>query len=828
MGVALAVGIDVATATVRRSFELSAQAITGRTTHQVLPGPSGVDEATYRQLWRAPDRPPRLLLAPVLTGDVTPADGGGTLQLLGIDPLVEAPFRPDALLAAAPGSTSFVQLLSRPGAAVLSEETARRLRVARDGRLTVRVDGRSAVLTVIDVVAPGDQAQRRALDGVAVVDLATAQEVLGQVGRLSRIDVIADDAAHDATGGVALAWLGAQLTPDLRLEPAAARAGALGQMIRAFDLNLQALSMMALLVGTFLIYNTMTFSVVQRRSLLAILRTLGVTRGELARNLLLEAVVIGAAGSVVGVLIGLGLSRGLMRLVARGVSDLYFAVSVQDVPTPLAPLGRGLALGLVASVVSAIPAARDATFTEPNVALRRSAVELRAHGHVARLALGGLSLVAASLGLLALSGRGLVVGLGALLALLVGCAALTPILVLWGARASSAVLAALRNATGLLAARSIAAGLSRTGTATAALALALAVTTGVGVMVTSFRGAVERWLATTLTADVYISAPSGTSVRADSVLPTGLQDRLRRIPGVDAIATNRWLTIPVDGVPTLVMAEEPAPGVRVNLELLQGDPASAWPAFMRGDAVLVSEPLAYKRRLAPGAIVTLTTDVGPRRFTVAAIYRDYGSDAGALMVHRDAYDRLFRDRARSGIALYAGRGVSPDALIARVRAALGPDENVTVRSTRALRETSLAIFDRTFEITSVLRLFALVVAAFGVAGALMALSLERARELATLRALGATPAQVAKLTLIETGLLGGLAGLVAMPLGTTLSAFLVFVINRRSFGWTMPLVFDARSLLAAPLLGVAAGLAGGLYPAWRAARVEPARALREE
>jgi len=436
--------------------------------------------------------------------------------------------------------------------------------------------------------------------------------------------------------------------------------------------------------------------------------------------------------------------------------------------------------------------------------------------------------VAASLGLLALSGRGLVVGLGALLALLMGCAALTPILVLWGARASSAVLAALRNATGLLAARSIAAGLSRTGTATAALALALAVTTGVGVMVTSFRGAVERWLATTLTADVYISAPSGTSVRADSVLPTGLQDRLRRIPGVDAIATNRWLTIPVDGVPTLVMAEEPAPGVRVNLELLQGDPASAWPAFMRGDAVLVSEPLAYKRRLAPGAIVTLTTDVGPRRFTVAAIYRDYGSDAGALMVHRDAYDRLFRDRARSGIALYAGRGVSPDALIARVRAALGPDENVTVRSTRALRETSLAIFDRTFEITSVLRLFALVVAAFGVAGALMALSLERARELATLRALGATPAQVAKLTLIETGLLGGLAGLVAMPLGTTLSAFLVFVINRRSFGWTMPLVFDARSLLAAPLLGVAAGLAGGLYPAWRAARVEPARALREE
>lgn len=828
MGVALAVGIDVATASVRRAFELSAEAITGRATHQVLGGPSGVDEATYGQLWRAPDRPPQLLLAPVVTAAAVPARGGGALQILGIDPLVEGLFRADALRTGPPGSTKFGQLLARPGAAVLSEETARRLGVTRDGPLMIRVGGRSERLTVIDLVATPDEAQRRALEGVAIVDLATAQEVLGQPGRLSRIDVIVGGPANGPASAAALAWLGAQLTPDLRLEATAARVGALAQMIRAFDLNLQALSLLALLVGTFLIYNTMTFSVVQRRSLLAVLRTLGVTRGELARNLLLEALVIGVAGSIVGVSIGLGLSRSLVRLVVRGVSDLYFAVSVEDVPTPLAPLAVGLALGILAALVSAIPAARDATFTEPNVALRRSTVERRARRQVPRLAAGGVGLVAMSLGLLALSDRGLAVGLGALLALLVGCAGLTPALVLWTARGCSAGLSAMENATGLLAARSIGAGLSRTGPATAALALALAVTTGVALMVGSFRSAVERWLGVTLTADVYISAPSSISVRADHPLPADLPDRLRHLAGVKAIATNRWLTIPVDGVPTLVMAEEPAAGRPLNLELLEGSFASAWPAFVRGEVVLVSEPLAYKRRLAVGTTVMLATDVGPRPFAVAAVYRDYGSDAGALMIHRSAYDQLFRDRRRSGIGLYAATGVTPDALIARVRETLGPDENVTVRSTRALRETSLGIFDRTFEITSVLRLFALIVATFGVAGALMALSLERARELATLRALGATPAQVAKLTLIETGLLGGLAGLVAMPLGMTLSAFLVFVINRRSFGWTMPLTFDARALLSAPLLGIVAGLGGGLYPAWRAARVEPARALREE
>ena len=151
-----------------------------------------------------------------------------------------------------------------------------------------------------------------------------------------------------------------------------------------------------------------------------------------------------------------------------------------------------------------------------------------------------------------------------------------------------------------------------------------------------------------------------------------------------------------------------------------------------------------------------------------------------------------------------------------------------VRSNQALREASLKIFDRTFEVTSVLRLIALIVAAFGVTGALMALGLERLRELATLRALGATPGQVVELTIVETTLLGGLAGLLAIPLGMVLAAVLVFVINQRSFGWTMPLSPAWRTLLSAPALGAAAGLVAGIYPAWRASRVVPAQALREE
>jgi putative ABC transport system permease protein len=213
---------------------------------------------------------------------------------------------------------------------------------------------------------------------------------------------------------------------------------------------------------------------------------------------------------------------------------------------------------------------------------------------------------------------------------------------------------------------------------------------------------------------------------------------------------------------------------------------------------------------------------------VAGIYRDYGSDAGALMLSRRTYDRYFDDRRVTALALYAAPGSSADQLIAEVRARLDADDVVLVRSNRALRETSLRVFDRTFEITRVLRVFALIVACFGVAGALMAVALERGRELATLRALGATPAQVVEISVLETGVLGALAGALAVPLGLVLAAVLVFVINRRSFGWTMPIVFDLRTLSTAPLLGAAAGVVSGLFPAWRAARTSPAEALRDE
>jgi putative ABC transport system permease protein len=357
--------------------------------------------------------------------------------------------------------------------------------------------------------------------------------------------------------------------------------------------------------------------------------------------------------------------------------------------------------------------------------------------------------------------------------------------------------------------------------------VALSVTVGVSVMVSSFRTAVVEWLGQTLRADAYVTAAPLVAARNEAQLPRALADRLRALPGVASVGTARGVTVSAgpDSVRLTVLDIDPE---RQDPRLLKGDRAQALAAFRNQEAVLVSEPFAYKRGVAVGARLALDTERGRRDFPVAGVFRDYGSDAGTVLMSRRTYDRYFDDPFISSVALYAAPGVSVDALVREVRAAAHPGEELLVRSNRALREAALEVFDHTFEVTSVLRLLALVVAAFGVTSALMALELERTRELGVLRALGFTGGQVAALVSVETGLLGLVAGLLALPLGGMLAWILVFVINRRSFGWTMDLASGPGSLLLAPLLGIVAGLVGGLYPAWLMSRTSPAEALRDE
>jgi putative ABC transport system permease protein len=824
LGVAVAVSIDLANGSALRAFGLATEAVSGRATHQVLGGPSGLPDDLYRRLRL--DAGARRA-APIVEGDVALWDRAGrSLHLLGIDPFADGDFRPylssderreargrDALSRAA-------DLVGRGGTALVAAAPARELGLAVGGELAIDVSGRRRTLTIVGLLQPADPASARALDGLLVTDIATAQETLGAVGRLTRIDLIAGD---DAEGRALLVRVAGALPPGADLVAAGAQAGATARMILAFQWNLAALSLLALVVGMFLIYQTMTFSVVQRRPLIGSLRALGVTRGEVFALVMSEALVIGVSGTVLGVVLGFGMAQGLLRLVTRTINDLYFVLSVREVALDPITLAKSVLLGIGATALAALPPALEATAAPPRVVMSRATLETRARLGARRAGWLGLVVLAAGAVVLAVPG-GIVVGFAGLFVVMVGCALLTPAAALALLRPLHRVAGAVFGLLGRLATRGIVAALSRTSVALAALMIAVAAAIGVGVMIASFREAVTAWLEGTLRADVYVSAPSLVGSRPDATLDPALVARLAATPGVARASTSRGVVVQSPRGPAQVVALDVDPARPPRWRFRSGGDGGVWD----GDAVIVSEPYANRHAARAGGAVRLRTDHGERDFRVAGVFYDYGSSAGIVVMHRRTYDAAWNDRRISGLALEAAPGVEVSALVAAVRERAAGGPRVVVRSNRALREASLEIFDRTFAITGVLRTLSVVVAFVGMLAALMALSLERAREIGVLRALGLTPRQVWGLVTAQTGVIGLLAGVLAVPSGLLLAAVLVFVINRRSFGWTMSIDPSPSILLQGVALSLVAALLAGLYPAWRMAKAPPAEALRDE
>jgi putative ABC transport system permease protein len=845
LGVAVVVAVDLATASATRAFTLATEAVTGRATHQVTGGTAGVPDAAFVRLVEAGIGP----AAPVVEDWVTAAPAGARgavgerrlLHLLGVDPFSEGPFRPYLAgrmgggAAGSPGSDlDLGALLTQPGGGLLTADTARELGVAPGGTLALATGteggGRRAAVTVIGLLNPADERTRRALADLLVVDVATAQELLGRrdgdTGRLDRIDLLLPEGAE---GDRLLAAARAVLPPGSAIEPAAARAASNLEMTRAFRVNLTALSLLALVCGVFLIYNTITFSVVQRRTLLGTLRALGVTRRQVFALVLAEAAAVALAGTVLGLVAGVGLGQGLVRLVTQTVNDLYFVVAVRGVALAPSSLWKGAAVGIAATLLAALAPALEATTAPPRAVLSRSALEERVR-RALPLATGiGAGLLALGALLLVLPGN-LILAFGGLFALILGFALLAPAATVLLARLLRGPMGALFGVLGRMAAGGVIANLSRTAVAVAALVVAVSVTVGVGVMIRSFRSTVVRWLDASLQADLYVSAPARGSRFAGVALDPALAARAAALPGVKDVQGVRRVELPAgpNELPIRLIAIDLRAGR--GLDLRQGDPAAVWPAVLAGRAVLVSEPFSRRRGVGPGDVLTLRTARGPRAFPVAGVYTDYASDQGLVLLHRPVYAALWDDPTLSGFSLTLAPGVDLDATLAALRRTLsGPDvPALSITPTGALKAGALAVFDRTFQVTAVLRLLAGLVAFIGVLSALLALQLERARELGVLRANGLTPQQVWKLVTAQTGLLGLAAGLLSLPVGLTLAAVMVYVINRRSFGWTIRLEIPPTVLGEAVLLALAAALLAGLYPAWKMARTSPALALREE
>jgi putative ABC transport system permease protein len=824
LGVGTIVAVDVATASARRAFELSLQAVNGAATHQIVGGPRGIDERIYRQLISAPagSVAQGAQYAPVVAGYVSA--GERVLQLVGIDPFASAAL--DAGVArgapalAVHGMSEVRAWFTQPGSVVMSAALARELGVRSDGQFELAVGGvpHQAVL----IARLTDAEAGPGFDALVLTDIAQAQEWLGGVGRLTRIDVRAPAAVPAAQF---LRQLRARLPPELSVRSTRAQARETFAMTDAFTINLKAMSLLALLVGTLLIYGAVSFAVVQRRSIIGVLRALGATRGEVLRVVLGEAAMLGVAGGICGLGLGLLIGRGLVALVSQTINDLYFVLAVNSVSVPATTLLKASVAALATALAAALLPALEAVASAPRLALARSALEHRAR-HVARLLLIVSVLLALGAGIaIVSSSRSLFAGFAALFLLLLSVAAATPA-ALQSLAAAGAGLASGWSASARLACADIAASLSRTGVAIAALGMALAAMIGVAIMVESFRESLREWLVQTVRADIYVSAP-GVADSLERRLDPQVIEALLAVPGIAAHSEGRRVTVSASQGPVDLNAVRLVPASYAGFRLTQGDPQRAWPQFRQG-AVFISEPLAWRLSLGVGDTLALETASGPRPFNVAGIYREYGNDRGEVLMDLGHYQSWWQDPGIAALGLYLSPGTTTAQAVHALREAAHGRQALLIRSNADIRALSMRIFERTFVITRVLYWLAAGVAAVGLLSALLAWELERSRELALLRSLGLTPGASALLIIAQTTFMGFAALLAAVPAGVLTALVLTDVINRRAFGWEIGLHLRAAQFSQALMLALAAALAAALYPAWRSARLQIAAGLREE
>ena len=814
VGVAVIVAVDLANSSARKAFLLSMDTITGQATHQVVGGPRGVSETVYTRL--------RVdhgmgAIAPVVEGTIT--INGSTLSLLGVDLFAERELRSFTGEASTgdaeesdPGEL-FAGFLIKPGAVTTSQQTAKDLGLAVGDRFQLQADGKVQQAELLATFPDGgNEGTQRLL----VTDIATAQEWLGLAGWLTRIDARIEDKDE-----AALAALEAALPAGTQLLSAAGRTRSTAEMSEAFMTNLTAMSLLALLVGLFLIFNSVNFSVLQRRALIGTLRAVGMTRRELLAMILVEAAFLGLFSAILGVALGIVLGEQLLGLVAQTINDLYFRVNVTDVSVDAASVAKGLIAGVGAALLAAALPAIEATAYQPRLAMMRSALEQRTRHALPAVTLTGIGLMIAAIVLILASGTNLVAGLAAVFLMILGFALCVPLFVGFAATITAPIAAAVGGTPARMAIAGIASGLSRTGIAIVALAVAVSATIGVSIMVDSFRGSVSEWLEQTLQADVYVGAQRGS-------MEPALIEAIGALDGVEIMSTQKRAWVEDETGRTQLRVFDMPPASYAGTEILDAEPAAVWPLWEDTDAVLVSEPYAYQYGVRAGGSIVLPTDYGAQEFVVAATFQSYDINASGVMMSRATYARHYDDDTIDSLGIYLTDGIDAGAIVKQVEALSLDTQDLYVASNTGLRQESMRIFDRTFVITDVLYWLTLGVAFIGILSAMLALQLERARESAMLRALGMTPMQVGSMITAQTGAIGLLSGLAAVPLGVVMAWVLIKVINRRAFGWQIDMSIAPGILLVSVLFAIAAAVLAGLYPAYRAGRSQPAIAMRDE
>jgi putative ABC transport system permease protein len=827
VGVAVVVAIELANQSALRAFRESVDAVAGRANYAITGEAGTIDESVLLRLQPLWDDGVRF--APVLDVEGVVEPSQLPIRMLAVDLMSDLHFRdyryaaidvgqaPSPVIADADrrGRLSYIE-----DSVIVPSTFALEQHLALGSPLTLNILGTRRTMTVRGILEPKGPAT--AFNGaIAVCDIAAAQQSFGLRGKLTRVDLLVPEDRQEC-----LRYIRKVIGPAMRLERPSQRNERVAKMLRAFRVNLFALAGVALLVGMFLVYNTVLISILRRRKDVGVLKTLGAAPRQIFAAFATEGLLFGVIGGGLGIGLGELIASGILRLIGRTINSLYVTSSPEAIALTPEIAALGVSVGVVLSLVSAIQPSLEAARVPPS-AMIRAGLQQRITRHrqrmLAAIALG--CFVAGALVSRIPAWHGIAVaGYVAVLFVVAGFSLLAPAIVRGTAALFARPMRALFGIVGQLAAASLPASLRRTAVASAALSLATGMMVAVALMVGSFRETVRIWVDQTVSSDLWLRPAKGLSNAGAAVFPPEIANDLARIPFIAAIDRIRGRDVVYGDDLIAVGSGDFAVTARYG-DLPMIAPRSAATALreaQRRNGVFVSESFALKFHKRVGDVITIAAHA----FPITGIYRDYSSDRGVVVMDRALYVRTFGDDRINTITVYLKPGVSRDAARIALERALGPKYHAFAITNGSIRAEVMKIFDQTFVITYALLGVAIVVAVLGIVNTLAALILERTRELALLRVAGVTARELRTMLVLESTILGIASTIVGIVMGAALSWILIYVINKQSFGWTIEFHTPAALIATSLAVTLAASSLAGLVPARLANRIDIPNAIK--
>jgi putative ABC transport system permease protein len=825
LGVAVFVAVRVTNVSTLRAFARTVDAIAGRASLEIIGRGAPLDETLLPLARRAPGV---ASVAPLVLADVLVQEAGSaTLLVAGIDVVADRAVRDYTFRWADTDQQDPFAILTQPQSIVLSERFARRHGLQLGAPLHLYTSQGTQALTIRGLLRPEGAAE--ALGGhFAIMDIAAAQVLFNRLGRLDRIDVVPRDGFPlDLVQETLQQRLGA----GVQVRRPQARNQAVEKMLRSFHVNLTALSLIALIVGMFLIYNSTTISVVQRRRELGILRALGVPRRRIFRLFMGEALLTGVLGAVSGIALGWLLARLALRLVSPAVSALYVVENINRVVLTWDTAVIGAGLGVGTAVLSAAWPTLEALRISPMGAIQQGGVYSPRYASLWLVTVIGVGLLGAAYGLSqfpAVAGVA-VFGYLACLALVLGVSCLIPLMLRALTQVGRHTLTRWLGVAGLLALDNLLYALRRSSVAIAALLTSFAMMISVAIMIQSFKKTVYTWVEQTISADLLVHQATPGGERSVLTIPHRLRQELLTIEGVRDADSARGIDVEYAGDLVLLVAVDFAVYAQYGtFPFAAGDPQQGIQQVMAQQGVLVSENFHRRYGVGVGDRLGLDTPTGRQTFVVAGVVIDYSSDRGTITMDRTTYTTYWSDEQVDAFGVFVLPGANLEHVAERIQQHFAAQYPLYVLTRAKFKQRVLELVEQPFAVTYALEVIAILVALLGVTNALYASILERTRELGVLRAVGATRQRVRRIILIEGGLMGVIGGGAGLVAGIFLSIILIFVINRQVFGWTLQMTIPVLFASLTWGLLVLATIAASLQPAHQAARVRLTEAVQYE